>query len=145
MPELVFEWLAQSRWSLDRQFDNPKMPGLSASGEARFLLLATNQLYYLEEGVLSAGGSFSKRYTFTWVPDGIEVVHDDPHNRGQAFQTLVLAPNDQGAWMCRASNFCAPDHYQSLWCFAQDYWRMHHDVSGPRKQYGITTMLTRLS
>ena len=108
MPELVFEWLAQSRWSLDRQFDNPKMPGLSASGEARFLLLATNQLSYLEEGELSAGGSFSKRYTFTWVPDGIEVVHDDPHNRGQAFQTLVLAPNDQGAWMCRASNFCAP-------------------------------------
>ena len=82
------------------------MPGLSANGEARFLLLATNQLAYLEEGTLSAGGSFSKRYTFTWARR-IEVVHDDPHNRGQAFQTLVLAPNDQGAWMCRASNFCA--------------------------------------
>ena len=53
MPELVFEWLTQSRWSLDRQFDNPKMPGLSASGEARFFLLATNQLAYLEEGTLS--------------------------------------------------------------------------------------------
>ena len=144
MPQLVLEWLAQSRWSLDRQFDNSKLPGLSATGEARFSCLAPDQLAYEEGGALSTGGTFSKRYIFTWMPDGIEVIHDDPHNKGQAFQTLVLTPNDQGAWICRASNFCAPDQYQSLWCFAQDHWRMHHDVLGPRKQYGISTTFTRL-
>ena len=144
MPQLVFEWLAQSHWSLDRQFNNSKMPGLSATGKARFSLLAADKLAYVENGQLSTGGAFSKRYIFTWQPDGIEVIHDDPHNKGQPFQTLVLTPNDQGAWICRASNFCAPDQYQSLWCFAHDDWRMHHDVLGPRKQYGITTTFTRL-
>ena len=143
MTPQVFEWLTEGHWTLERQFDNPTMPGLTGSGEARFLSIAAATLAYEESGLLSAGGEFTKKYEFTADRDVILVTHADPHNKGQSFQTLALQPDEKGTWSARACNQCALDTYKSHWQFAKTWWRMHHMVSGPRKKYEIVTLFRR--
>lgn len=139
----VFEWLADGRWTLERQFNNSKMPGLTGSGQAWFSPVAKATLAYEESGLLSTGGVFSKKYQFAADRDVILVTHADPHNKGQSFQTLALQPDEKGTWSARACNQCALDAYKSHWQFAKTWWRMHHVVSGPRKNYEIVTLFRR--
>ena len=138
----AFTWLA-GHWSFRRDISN----GLSATGQAQFLRRAPGVLDYGEQGALSNGAQFTKRYRYSLGADGITVVHADPQNDGAAFQTLEFAnvPNANGdALSAQASNLCGDDWYDSIYRLGRDRIWMAHTVKGPKKDYRIETAFQRL-
>lgn len=142
----AFLWLGGC-WTFSRRISN----GLTATGRAVFLASelpagGTVRLDYSEDGTLSTGGRFTKRYRYGLTDSGIVVVHADGQNDGEPFQTLRFrqaAGDSAYALQASASNLCGQDRYQSTYRLGADRFWTHHVVSGPRKAYEITTAFKR--
>ena len=151
----------EGRWTLRRCFHNPKMQGLTATGQALFSRSEAAEsggeevLDFLEQGTLSNGSSFTKAYRYLLTGRGIVVTHQDPHNRDEPFQTLVFESEGEDAeevvfrdgqsraLFCQASNLCGQDLYDSSYRLAlgtdEATLTTDHRVTGPRKDYRIET------
>ena len=152
----------EGRWTLRRCFHNPKMQGLTATGQALFSRSEAAEsggeevLDFLEQGTLSNGSSFTKAYRYVLTGQDIVVTHQDPHNRDEPFQTLVFEWEGEGAvnghgraLVCQASNLCGQDFYDSSYRLElgpdEATLTTDHRVNGPSKDYRIETRFTQLS
>ena len=137
----AYLWLG-GQWVFRRRISN----GLTATGRAVFLACTPSVLEYCEDGELSTGGSFAKRYRFTFGDGGIVVVHADPQNDGAPFQTLLFreVPAETGYGLqADAWNICGQDRYDSAYRLSADRFWMRHLVAGPKKAYEIETAFSR--
>ena len=135
--------MLSGRWAFTRQISN----GLTATGRAVLLCAEADALDYREDGTLSNGGHFTKRYRYSLSETGIVVVHADPQNNGASFQTLQFRTAAAGAGCevsAEAANLCGDDYYDSVYRLAADRIWMRHIVSGPKKGYQIETSFHRV-
>ena len=138
---MAFEVLA-GRWRFERQIST----GHSAEGTAEFQREGNLILNYMEEGTLAGVGSFQKRYQYALTPDGIEVTHDDAHNRNVAFQVLrfdLAERDDDWAATAYAEHLCNQDLYASTYRLSYEVLDVSHVVEGPNKDYTIRTNYVR--
>lgn len=130
----------EGTWTIYRTIE----PEGSLDGVASFARREDGCLDYLEQGYLSLGGerfAAERRYVFEPRPDGFVVwFHGAPR---RLFHEVVLNPAADGALTGDATHPCGPDVYVSTYRFADGGFTIVHKVSGPRKNYTMTTIYAR--
>lgn len=127
-------------WSVDRSVD----PAGSFAGVATFLPRPDGALDYEERGEMRVGtGSFraGRRYVFAPREHGFAVYFDGVPRR--LFHEVDLHRDAAGALTGSATHLCGADTYCSTYWFETDRLEIEHRVSGPRKNYVMTTLYTR--
>ncbi len=127
-------------WHLARRIDDRHTKtAMHFTGTARFETMDATTLLYSEEGRLQNGAltlNASQRYRWLFDPGGADVQFSD----GRAFHRV--APRDNRA---SAYHDCTPDRYDVRYRFeTQDRWYQHWTVTGPRKNYILESVFTRL-
>jgi hypothetical protein len=129
-------------WRIRRTID----PEGVLNGTARFSALDGGWLLYAEEGELAIhGGQFTAKrsYLFEPKPDGFAVWFDAEPRR--LFHEIVLDGSEGGHRTGSAEHLCRADLYRSLYSFEADgRFTIRHRVTGPNKDYTVTTTYTRL-
>lgn len=127
----------QGRWRIERQIEDRRNgpPGRFV-GMAEFAP-AEDTLRYVEEGTLTLGNGppmkAVRRYRYGAKGDRIVVTYPD----GKPFYSFDPA---QGI----GTHFCVPDVYRVSHDFSGwPSWLMRWDVSGPKKDYTVTSLYLR--
>lgn len=131
-------------WSFNRVIEGQG----SMQGLATFTLLSASSLAYREQGRLTLLSGIEleaeREYVFREGCRGFDVFFKD--NPPRLFHTIELAASGGGALSGSAGHLCHLDHYQSTYIFCGDGGLIiRHVVSGPRKDYTMTTTYTRLA
>ena len=133
------DWLA-GNWRIERRIDDRSAGEASDfTGEATFAPDGPAALLYRESGTLRSGGralraTQSHRWTFT--ASSAEVAFAD----GRPFH--AVAPVGRNA---EALHDCPPDLYRVRYRFeTPERWRQTWHVTGPRKDYTLESLFTRL-
>jgi hypothetical protein len=129
------------KWCLRRSIDN----GASMAGTASFVDLGGGRFDYREQGQLRLPDGqcidAERRYVFAEQANGFSVWFAETPPR--LFHCVVLSragPRLIG----EATHLCGYDRYDSHYEFDADgTFAIRHAVSGPRKQYDITTRYRR--
>jgi hypothetical protein len=137
----LFDLLAGS-WRISRTID----PHGALDGTATFTERDGGWLAYSERGELTVdGGRFTARrsYLFEPRPDGFAVWFDGQPRR--LFHEIVLDGEEGDRLMGSATHLCRDDLYLSLYRFEPGgVFTIRHRVTGPNKDYTVTTNYTRL-
>jgi hypothetical protein len=139
----VFEWLL-GEWSFVRE-----IPGYaSVHGEAKIVPDGDDSARYEETALVSLaqGGTLRAKqcYLHRRLPppaNGIEVRFCD---RGELFERLEFSARDDSTLQARARCQCAADVYESVFVVRDERLEVVHVVRGPRKNYCVETVYTRL-
>jgi hypothetical protein len=131
----LFDTLKGS-WRIQRTID----PDGALDGTARFVEREDGWLHYAEEGELTIhGGSFTARRSYLFEPkdNGFCVWFDaEP---AYLFHDIRLDNTMTGS----AEHLCRNDLYLSSYSFAPDgRFTIRHCVTGPSKDYTVTTLYT---
>lgn len=132
------------RWSFNRVIEGQgHMQGL-----ATFMPLDAERLAYREQGHLKLLNGTEleaeREYVFRNRDRGFEVYFKESPPR--FFHAIELAASDGGALSGSAGHLCNLDHYQSTYSFCGDGGLIiRHVVSGPRKDYTMTTAYARVT
>lgn len=121
-------------WSIARSIVPASGPRATFEGTARWAPGADG-LDYVEQGVLRMEGAapMQAERRYRWSAD-LSVYFDD----GRFFHTV---PARGG----QTTHFCDPDTYSGSYDFADwPRFSVHWDVQGPRKDYRMTSVFTRL-
>ena len=124
----------EGRWYLSRVIEDARTGGQGLfEGEAVFTPQG-DALRYVETGLLRLDGQAGMTATrvYLWRPDptGIGVFFED----GRPFHSFDFAPSAQ------ATHWCDPDDYAVRYDFSQwPHWTAHWVVTGPRKDYVMTS------
>jgi hypothetical protein len=136
----LFDALASS-WPIARVIE----PEGWLDGSACFSMRDDGWLAYSEQGELTLpGGRFTARqsYLFEPRPDGFAVWFDAEPRR--LFHEIALADATGGRLTGSASHLCREDLYLSVYAFEPDgSFTIRHRVTGPNKDYTVTTTYTR--
>lgn len=129
-------------WSFDRVIEGQA----SMKGLATFTPLDAERLAYREQGRLKLRNGTEleaeREYVFRHRDRGFDVLFKESPPR--LFHAIDLAASDGGALSGSAGHLCHLDHYQSTYTFCADGGLIiRHVVSGPRKDYTMTTIYTR--
>lgn len=130
-------------WSFDRVIESQA----TMQGIATFTPLDSGRLAYREQGCLKlANGTevqAERDYIFSNSDGGFKVFfREDPP---RLFHEISLSASSGGALSGRAGHLCKRDDYQSAYMFLPDgTFVVRHVVSGPRKDYTMSTTYTRL-
>lgn len=129
-------------WAFDRVIEGQG----SMKGLATFTPLDAERLAYREQGRLTLLNGTEleaeREYVFRERCRGFDVLFKD--NPPRLFHAIELAASDGGALSGSAGHLCNLDHYQSTYTFCGDGGLIiRHVVSGPRKDYTMTTTYTR--
>ncbi|WP_314953022.1 DUF6314 family protein [Bradyrhizobium cosmicum] len=131
-------------WSFDRVIEGQA----TMQGIAIFTPLDSGRLAYREQGHLKlANGTIvqaEREYFFSSSDGGFSVFfREDPP---LLFHEISLSASSGGALSGCASHLCKCDDYRSVYMFLPDgTFVVRHVVSGPRKDYTMNTIYTRLS
>jgi hypothetical protein len=131
-------------WAFNRVIEGQgNMQGL-----ATFTLLSASSLAYREQGRLKLQNGTEleaeREYVFRERSRGFDVLFKESPPR--LFHAIELAASDGGALSGSAGHLCNLDHYQSTYTFCGDGGVIiRHVVSGPRKDYTMTTIYTRVA
>ena len=126
-------------WQLSRQIDDRLLARIgSFEGEARFAP-GMGGLIYDETGALRFPGEAplqaKRRYIWRETDSGIDVTYAD----GREFHRFEM-----GRAMSKAHHDCTPDTYLVTYDFTNwPDWSAEWQVSGPRKDYAMTTRYKR--
>jgi Family of unknown function (DUF6314) len=131
-------------WSFDRIIEGQA----SMQGLATFTSLDAECLACREQGRLKLRNgtelAAEREYVFRKRDRGFEVFFKETPPR--LFHAIELAASDDGALHGSAGHLCNLDHYQSSYTFLADGgFVTRHVVSGPRKDYTMTTTYARVS
>jgi hypothetical protein len=131
-------------WAFDRVIEGQG----SMKGLATFASLDAENLAYREQGHLKLLNGIEleaeREYVFRERDRGFEVLFKE--NPPRLFHAIELAASDGGALSGSAGHLCNLDDYQSTYTFLADgRFAVRHVVSGPRKDYTMTTTYTRIS
>ena len=138
--DAVFDRL-EGAWHLDRTIEHQA----TMTGTAVFRRHGTDVLHYREEGRirLADGKAFDghREYRFERAPGGFTVFFAEAPPR--LFHRIEVA-RDADGFTGSATHLCAPDTYDSSYCFLADgSFVIRHSVHGPRKDYVSTTLFRR--
>lgn len=131
-------------WSLNRVIEGQA----TMQGIATFTPLDEGRLAYREHGSLKLANGITvqaeREYVFSGGDGGFKVfIREDPP---RLFHEVLLSASSGGELSGHARHFCKPDEYQSAYMFMPDgTFVVRHAVSGPRKDYTMTTTYMRLS
>lgn len=131
-------------WSFNRVIEGQgHMQGL-----ATFTPLDAERLAYREQGRLRLLNGTEleaeREYVFCARDRGFDVYFKE--NPPRFFHAIELAASDDGALSGSAGHLCNLDHYQSTYVFCGDGGLIiRHVVSGPRKNYTMTTIFMRVA
>lgn len=133
-------WAFEGDWRLERRIEHAGGRGdARLSGRARFLRAGAT-LIHEESGTLTVDGSpgpamqASRRYLWRAEAGWIAVRFDD----GRPFHGFPL-----GVLRPEATHLCDPDRYAVRYDFSRwPEWRAVWRVTGPRKDYVMTSRLT---
>jgi hypothetical protein len=143
--ESVFDWL-QGEFSFVRE-----IPGYaSVRGKARITATGNDAARYEETAVVSLvqGGRLraTQCYLSRRLPaplNGMEVFFCET---GELFERLEFGVRTDGSLEARARFLCAADAYESTFAVdPQGLLRVEHTVRGPRKNYRVETLYTRIA
>lgn len=142
-PSQVMTRLAGA-WSFNRVIEGQG----SMKGLATFTALDAERLAFREQGRLTLLNGIEleaeREYVFCARDGGFDVYFRETPPR--LFHTIELAASDGGALSGSAGHLCNLDHYQSTYTFCADGGLIiRHVVSGPRKDYTMTTIYTRMA
>ena len=119
----------EGRWSVSRVIDDRRAGQTGRFAGTAVFAPVPGGLAYAERGLLELGGaSFEAERRYAWRAEGggIAVYFDD----GRFFHRIGL----------RAAHWCDPDDYRAAYDFAHwPRWRAVWTVSGPRKNYTMTS------
>lgn len=130
-------------WSFSRVIENQA----TMQGTAIFTPLDRGRLAYREQGHLKLANGTTvqaeREYLFSSSGGGFRVFfREDPP---RLFHEISLSASPGGALSGRAGHLCKHDDYQSAYAFLPDgTFAVRHVVSGPRKDYTMTTTYTRI-
>ncbi|MFC5069336.1 DUF6314 family protein [Flaviflagellibacter deserti] len=130
----------EGNWSIARTID----PEGSLAGVATFFRRTDGWLAYFERGELKvAGGSYpaERRYLFEPLTNGFAVWFDAEPLR--LFHKIALIRSEDGSLTGEATHPCGRDMYLTTYRFAGDGFTIRHRVTGPNKNYTMTTAYTR--
>lgn len=139
---LIFTTLP-GRWALTRT-----LPGTGTiTGTAMFSPSGKNRLAYREEGrlTLANGGESDvfRAYTYELAVDALLVFYNDPA-RQDLMHRLHLA-EAKGGFAASHCHVCGLDRYALEWSWQPGpRLELAYTVTGPRKDYSLHTVLTRL-
>ena len=131
-------------WSLDRVIESQA----TMQGIATFTPLDREWLAYREQGDLKLANGVTvqagREYVFSGSDGGFKVFfREDPP---RLFHEISLSPSARGGLSGRAYHLCRRDEYQSAYMFLPDgTFVVRHAVSGPAKDYTMSTTYLRLS
>lgn len=132
--------LLVGEWRLDRTVSD----GGDMVGRASFTPTLEG-LRYRESGRLrledGKGYDFERRYLYRISGLRMDVYFDEKLPR--LFQTIRLAQIN-GISVGEGFHSCPPDIYRSRYWLEEGVVRIEHVVSGPRKDYTISSTLTRI-
>ncbi|WP_027530260.1 DUF6314 family protein [Bradyrhizobium sp. WSM3983] len=139
----VMAWLTGS-WSFSRVIEGQA----SMQGLATFTPLDAERLAYRERGrlTLQSGTELEaeREYVFRVRGRGFDVFFKESPPR--LFHAIELAASDGGTLSGSAGHLCNLDHYRSTYTFHDDGgFVIRHVVSGPRKDYTMTTTYRRVA
>jgi hypothetical protein len=121
-------------------------PEGALDGTASFSPRPDSSLDYYEHGELRlTGGSFraERRYVFEPTESGFRVWFSGKPRR--LFHEITLR-EDRGALVGAATHLCGADTYESSYrLLSNDSFTVTHGVTGPRKNYVMTTHYTRIA
>ena len=131
-------------WSFDRLIEGQA----TMQGIATFTPLNEGSLAYREQGHLKLldGTELEaeREYIFSNSNGGFEVLFKE--NPPRLFHEISLSASIGGELSGSAGHLCNLDNYQSTYTFLADgRFVVRHVVSGPRKDYTMTTTYTRVS
>lgn len=131
-------------WSFSRVIENQA----TMQGIATFTPLGAGRLAYCEQGNLKlANGTevqAEREYVFGNSDGGFKVYFKEDPPR--LFHEIALFASDRGELSGRAGHLCGHDDYQSAYTFLPDgTFVVRHMVSGPRKDYTMTTTYMRIT
>ena len=121
------------QWKLRREIEQATGQRFNFTGEAEFTW-QENNLLYSEKGLVTApdGTSFQAQRSYIWAPGDshhIDVYFEDR----RFFHRFSLCSPD-------AQHLCGNDQYMVRYDFANwPAWMAHWQVSGPRKDYSMTS------
>ena len=127
-------------WAITRRIDDTRAGAvLHFEGQATFEADGQDTLAYREDGTLDTGAGVlraSRHYRWVFHGGAASVYFAD----GRFFHGIV--PVAQAA---RASHDCPPDLYDVAYTFdTPEQWRQVWRVHGPRKDYTLESIYTRL-
>lgn len=130
-------------WSFDRVIEGQA----TMQGIATFTPLDGERLAYREQGYLKlAKGTIvqaEREYVFSSSSGGFNVFFKEDPPR--LFHEISLSASPGGELSGHACHLCKRDEYRSTYLFLPDgTFVVRHVVSGPRKNYTITTTYARL-
>lgn len=131
-------------WSFSRVIESQA----TMQGVATFTPVDKGRLAYREQGNLElANGTIvqaEREYIFGGSDGGFQVFFKEDPPR--LFHEISLSASSGGELSGSAGHLCNRDDYQSAYIFMPDgTFVVRHVVSGPRKDYAMTTTYTRLS
>ncbi|MET4389343.1 hypothetical protein ABIB73_005114 [Bradyrhizobium sp. F1.4.3] len=131
-------------WSFDRVIEGQG----TMQGIAIFTRLNEKSLAYREQGHLKLSNGTAlqaeREYIFSRHDRGFEVFFKE--NPPRLFHGIFLSASFGGELSGSAGHLCNLDDYQSTYTFLADgRFVVRHVVSGPRKDYTMTTTFTRIS
>jgi hypothetical protein len=138
MPRLI------GSWSFNRVIEGQA----TMQGAATFTPLNDGSLAYREQGHLKLSNGTElqaeRSYIFSKGEQGFRVFFDE--NPPRLFHEVSLTASGGGGLSGSARHLCNLDDYQSSYTFLADGgFAVRHVVSGPRKDYTMTTAYTRIS
>jgi hypothetical protein len=141
-PSEVMNGLAGA-WSFDRVVEGQG----TMQGNATFTPLDQDRLAYREQGRLRLPNGTElqaeREYIFERCDGGFEVFFKETPPR--LFHVIALAPRVGGGLGGAADHLCNLDTYRSSYTFLPDGgFVVRHVVSGPRKDYTMTTTYARM-
>lgn len=131
-------------WSFNRVIEGQA----TMQGIATFTPLDEKRLAYREQGHLRLSNGTEleaeRAYIFSNSDGGFDVFFKE--NPPRLFHAISLSASVGGALSGSAGHLCNLDNYQSSYSFLADgRFVVRHVVSGPRKDYTMTTTYTRVS
>ncbi len=131
-------------WSFNRVVEGQA----TMQGIATFTSLDEGRLAYREQGHLKLLNGTElqaeREYIFGNSDQGFQVFFKE--NPPRLFHEISLSASVGGALSGSAGHLCNLDDYQSTYTFLADgRFVVRHVVSGPRKDYTMTTTYTRVS
>lgn len=131
-------------WSFDRVIEAQG----SMQGIATFTPLDAESLAYREKGRLRLLNGTEleaeREYVFRERSRGFEVFFNE--NPPRLFHAISLSAADDGTLSGSAGHLCNLDQYRSTYTFSADgRFVIRHVVSGPRKDYTMTTAYARVA
>ena len=138
----VMQWLTGS-WSFDRVIEGHG----TMQGTVTFSPLDRERLAYYEQGNLKLLNGVElqaeREYIFGKSDGGFEVFFKEDPPR--LFHEISLTARSGGGLSGDAGHLCNLDDYQSTYTFLPDgKFVIRHVVSGPRKDYTMTTTYSRI-